>query len=145
MYYGGIDLGAKSSQACIIDAEGHVCLNKTLPHHLQTILNHIQQFETEISMVVESTFNWDWVVYGLQRFGYHVCMAHTLALRDISSAKIKTDRRDAHTLARLLLADMIPTAYIYPEEQRPIRDILRRRWRLVRQRGEHLRALRFML
>jgi transposase len=145
MYYGGIDLGAKSSQVCIINAEGQLCFNKKLPNNLQTIISQIQRFGDEISVVVESTFNWDWIVYGLQRIGYQVRMAHTLALRAISSAKVKTDKRDAHTLARLLMADMIPTAYIYPEEQRPIRDLLRRRWRIVRQRAEHLRALRFML
>ena len=65
-------------------------------------------------------------------------LAHTLGLYLITGAKVKTDRRDAYSLAKLLLVGAVPQAYIYPVETRPVRDLLRRRARLVQVRaGEY--------
>jgi transposase len=69
----------------------------------------------------------------------------TLGLQMITGAKVKTDRRDAYALARLLRAGMIPEAFIYPVETRPIRDLLRRRLRLVRQRVYEYGQIRHLL
>jgi transposase len=55
---------------------------------------------------------------------------------------VKTDRRDAFSLAKLLRLDAIPEAYIYPKDTRPIRDVLRRRTRLVRLRAEAYVAIK---
>ncbi len=57
-------------------------------------------------MVVESTLNWYWLVDGLEEAGFEVKLAHTLGLFMITGAKVKTDRRDAFTLARLLNPDL---------------------------------------
>ena len=64
--------------------------------------------------MVESTFNWYWLIDGLQAEGYEVVLAHTLGLYLITGAKVKTDRRDAYSLAKLLLVGAVPAAYIYP-------------------------------
>ena len=48
-----------------------------------------------MEIVVESTFNWYWLVDGLQEAGYKVRLAHTLGLYMITGAKVKTDKRDA--------------------------------------------------
>jgi hypothetical protein len=42
----------------------------------------------------------------------------TLGLYLITGAKVKTDRRDAYALAKLLLVAAVPAAYIYPVETR---------------------------
>jgi len=44
------------------------------------------------------------------------------------------DLIDAAFLARLARLNILPTGYIYPKEERPVRDLLRRRILLVRQR-----------
>ena len=46
--------------------------------------------------------------------------------------KYSDDRHDAFHLAHLLRLEILPTGYIYPREQRAIRDLLRRRLSLVR-------------
>lgn len=84
-----------------------------------------------LQIVVESTFNWYWLVDGLQNLGFDLCLAHTLGLSLITQAKVKTDRRDAFTLTKLLRAGVMPKAYIYPAHTRPVRDLLRRRLKLV--------------
>jgi transposase len=63
----------------------------------------------------------------------------------ITHAKVKTDRRDAFTLAKLLRAGLIPKAYIYPASSRPVRDLLRRRLKAVALRAQEYGSLRQLL
>ena len=91
------------------------------------------------------TFNWYWLVDGLIAVGFDVTLAHTLGLAMITHAKVKTDRRDAFTLAKLLRAGVIPKAYIYPPSTRPLRDLLRRRMQTVVLRAREYGALRQLL
>jgi transposase len=68
-----------------------------------------------------------------------------MALYMITGAKVKTDRRDAFSLAKLLRLDAIPEAYIYPKAKRPIRDLLRKRKQVVSLRANAYGALRRVL
>jgi transposase len=54
----------------------------------------------------------------------------------IHGQKTKCDRQDAAAIARLLRGGNFPLAYAYPKERRGLRDLLRARLRLVRQRAE---------
>jgi transposase len=55
-------------------------------------------------------------------------------VKAIAYAKVKTDKVDARTLADLLRADMIPESYVPEEKTREVRDLVRRRHRLVETR-----------
>ena len=68
-----------------------------------------------------------------------------LAWLMITQAKVKTDRRDAFTLAKLLRAGVIPKAYIYPASTRPIRDLLWRRMKAVSLRAREYGSVRQLL
>ncbi|MFV2074109.1 MAG: hypothetical protein ACC742_15865, partial [Thermoanaerobaculales bacterium] len=54
-----------------------------------------------------------WLVDGLQDAGYEVHLAHTLGNARITKAKVKTYRRDAYRLARLLRSGDLQEGYIY--------------------------------
>ncbi len=144
-FYCGIDLGARESQICVIDKRVKKVLELKTANKLERIKQLLEPYKAELEIVVESTFNWYWLVDGLQAAGFKVVLAHTLGLHMITAAKVKTDRRDAFALAKLLLAGMIPTAYIYPAETRPVRDLLRRRARLVQVRAGEYGSLRRLL
>ena len=144
-YYCGIDLHAKQCFLCVIDEEEKILLKKALPNSLELILQLLGAFPCKPSVAVESTLNWYWLVDGLQEAGYEVKLAHTLGLHMITGAKVKTDRRDALSLARLLRLGAIPLAYIYPKEKRPIRDLLRTRSRMVSLRANAYGTLRRIL
>jgi transposase len=77
--------------------------------------------------------------------GFQVCLAHTLGMAMITQAKVKTDRRDAFSLAKLLRAGLIPKAYIYPVHTRPVRDLLRRRLQAVDLRAQQYASIRQLL
>lgn len=141
----GIDLGAKRSQVCIIDDDQRVLVNRKVANDIAVIEGLLKPHGERIATVVESTFNWYWIVDGLKERGHPVTLAHSLKLAAICGAKVKTDKRDALTLARLLRSRMIPESYIYPAEERPLRDLVRKRWNLVAMRADEYRRLRGLL
>lgn len=144
-FYCGIDLGSRSAQLCIIDETERVHVQRSVPCELRVVLGVLERFEPKPEIVVESTFNWYWLVDGLASAGYSVKLAHVLGLAMITAAKVKTDKRDAFTLARLLRVQAIPEAHIYPRAERGTRDVLRRRLSLVRLRAEEYGSIRRML
>jgi transposase len=141
-FYCGIDLHSKRSHVCVIDREGKKVKEENLNNDLTLILQFLKPFGKDVHIAIESTINWYWIVDGLMEAGYDVKLAHTLGLHMITGAKVKTDRRDAFKLAKLLRMGEIPEAYIYPKEKRPLRDLLRRRAGLVQQRAECYSSLR---
>jgi transposase len=143
-YFCGIDLGAKRSQVCIIDNDQKVLVNRKVTNDLEVIHRLIHP-HGRVPTVIESTFNWYWLVDGLRDRQIPVTLAHSLKLAAISRAKVKTDKRDALVLAQLLRADMIPHAYIYPAERRPLRDLVRQRWDAVSLRADEYRKMRCRL
>ncbi len=140
-YYAGIDLHARNCVICIIDEKEKKLITATVPNNIPSIISQLEKVPNRPSVAIEATLNWYWLVDGLQEAGYNVKLAHTMGLYMISGAKVKTDRRDAFSLAKLLRLNAIPEAYIYPKDSRPIRDLLRRRTRMVRLRAEAFRAI----
>ena len=134
-FYCGIDLHAKDSYLCVIDQKEKIHLRKKVANQLPLILHELKAFSPKPLVVLESTLNWYWLVDGLQEAGFNVKLAHIFGLQLITGVKVKTDRRDAFSLAKLLRLDAVPEAYIYPKEKRPIRDLLRRRNRMVALRA----------
>ena len=140
-----MDLGARKTHVCLIDENDHKLLDKKMDNDLSTIEAALRQYKSSLETVVESTINWEWIVYGLQKNDYEVKLAHTLGLKAITWSKKKTDTWDAFTLAKLLRGRLIPQAYIYPYELRPVRDLVRERIRLVTKRATEYGAISRML
>jgi len=144
-FYCGIDLSARDCQVCVIDEQLKIVVQQKLRNELPKICQLLAPYKGKLKIVVESTFNWYWLIDGLQAEGFDVVLAHTLGLYLITGAKVKTDRRDAYALAKLLLVGAVPAAYIYPAETRPVRDLLRRRLHLVQVRAGEYGSLRRLL
>ena len=138
--YGGIDLHSNNVMISLINEEDHLIIEKRLPNDLKLIQSHLAPFKTDVAaLVVESTYNWYWLVDGLQDQGFDVRLANTVAIKQYDGIKYTNDATDARYLAQLLRLGILPEGYIYPRKQRAIRDLLRRRLLLVRQRvTQHL-------
>jgi transposase len=63
-----------------------------------------------------------------------VIVAHPYHVKLIAAAAVKTDKRDALALAKLLSANMIPPVWVPPHHVRDLRAIIAHRNRLVSQR-----------
>ena len=132
--YCGIDLHSNNSVIVILDEADKVVYQKKLSNDLELILQQLLVYIDDIvAIAIESTFNWYWLVDGLKEAGYEVKLVNTAAVQTYNGLKHTDDKDDARWLAHLLRLGILPTGYIYPKEERAIRDLLRKRSQLVRQ------------
>jgi transposase len=144
--YGGIDLHANNSVVVLINEQDQVFYQKRLPNDLATILEQLTPHHMEIEgLVVESTYNWYWLVDGLMDAGYRLHLANPAAIQQYSGLKYTHDQSDARWLAHMLRLGVLPEGYIYPKAQRPVRDLLRKRGQLVNQQTANVLSIQNIL
>lgn len=144
--YAGIDLHSNKQVVVLTDAEDRVVYRKRLCNELDVVLEALLPFSDSLQgVVVESTYNWYWLVDGLVDHGYRVHLAHTGAIEQYSGLKYADDTSDAHWLANLLRLAILPEGYIYPKEERAVRDLARKRSGLVRQRTANVLSVKNIL
>ncbi|MEA1946833.1 MAG: transposase [Thermodesulfobacteriota bacterium] len=106
------------------------------PNNLNDVLKVLEPFKADLEgVIVESTYNWYWLVDGLQEHGYTVHLANPSAIKHTD------DRWDSFWLAHMKHLNILPEGYIYPKEQRSLRDLLRRRLFFVRHRTANILSL----
>jgi transposase len=131
----GLDLHSNNIVVGLVDAQGKRVGQAKLACNLQGVLEFLAPFKKRLKrMAVESTYNWYWLVDGLQAAGYPVVLANPAKITQYSGLKHADDQSDAFFLAELLRLDILPTGYVYDVKLRPVRDLLRRRISLVQQR-----------
>jgi transposase len=119
----------------VINQDGKRLLHRTLECDLKQVTEFLQPFKAQLqSMAVESTFNWYWLVDGLRAQDYPIDLANPAKIEQYSGIKHADDKHDAFHLAELQRLKILPKAHIYDAELRPVRDLLRRRTKLVQQR-----------
>ena len=140
--YGGIDLHSNNSVFNLIDENANVVLKKRINNDLEAIILLLEPYYDAVEgLVVESTYNWYWLVDGLMDAGFKVHLANTAAIQQYSGLKYGDDDSDANWLANMLRLGILPEGYIYPKEERMIRDLLRKRLQLVQQRTQNLLSM----
>lgn len=138
-HYCGIDLHSNNHVVVVIDEEDKRVFEKRLINDLSLTLKALSPYRGTLkSIAVESTFNWYWLVDGLQEHGYHLQLVNTAAVKQYDGLKYSGDHQDAFHLAHLMRLGILPTGYIYPKAQRAIRDLLRRRLSLVKYASAQL-------
>ena len=131
----GIDLHSNNAVCGLMDMDGRRLLHKKVPCDLKAVLDTLAPYKERIdTIVVESTYNWYWLVDGLQDDGYKVLLANPARIQQYDGLKHTDDKSDAYFLAELQRLGILPTGYLYDRQTRPVRDLLRRRLGLVRQR-----------
>lgn len=144
--YAGIDLHSNNNVVVVINEEGKQMYQKRLANDLEIIHLVLKQYKNNLSgVVVESTYNWYWLVDGLIAKGYKVHLANTTAIQQYSGIKHTNDFTDANWLAELLRLNLLPEGYIYPKEGRGLRDLLRKRGNLVQQRTSNILGLQTII
>lgn len=143
--YAGIDLHSSNNYIGVINEQDQRLFGKRLPNDLDYVLTALEPFRNEMNgVVVESTYNWYWLVDGLQENGYAVHLANPSAVKQYEGLKYTDDQWDAFWLARMLRLGILPEGYIYPKQERDVRDLLRRRLLFVKQRTSHILSFQSM-
>jgi transposase len=144
--YGGIDLHSNNCVMVLLDEQDQGVYQKRLNNDLEHIVGELKPYQDSIEgLVVESTFNWYWLVDGLMEAGYKVHLANTAAIQQYEGLKYTDDRHDARWLAHLLRLGVLPEGYIYPKEDRAVRDLLRKRSQLVQHRTSHVLSVKNLM
>jgi transposase len=146
--YAGMDLHSQNTFVGIMEKVSMKRVyQKRIPNNLPQILYEMEPYRGELEgIVVESTYNWYWLVDGLMDAGYScVHLANPSAIKQYEGLKHADDKHDAFWLAHMLSLGILPQGYIYPKEERPVRDLLRKRSYLVRQRTSNILSLQSMI
>ena len=144
--YAGIDLHSSNNFIGVIDEENNRLYQKRHANDVGTVLMALDPFKENLeSVVVESTYNWYWLVDGLMDHGYKVHLANPAAMKQYEGLKHRDDKWDSFFLANMMRLKILPEGYIYPKEERSVRDLLRRRLLYVHQRTSHILSFQSMV
>ena len=144
--YCGIDLHSNNSVLTILDEKDQIVYQRRLKNDLERILTVMDLYGGAIEgIAIESTFNWYWLVDGLMEAGYRVHLVNTAAVKQYEGLKYGDDHSDARWLAHLLRLGILPEGYIYPKEDRAVRDLLRKRGQLVQLRTTNILSVQSLM
>ncbi len=144
--YAGIDLHSSNNFVGVINNNDKILYGKRHTNRLGDVLRALDPFKGSLKgVVVESTFNWYWLVDGLQEHGYQVHLANPSAIKQYEGLKHTDDQWDSFWLAHMYRLGILPQGYIYPKEYRAVRDLFRRRLLYVKQRTSHILSLQSMI
>ena len=145
-HYCGMDLHSTNTYIGILDENDNRVFRKRCPNNIEGILKYLKPFQKSIvGVVVESTFNWYWLVDGLEAKGYKVHLAHPGAIVQYKGLKHQDDKHSAFFLAKLLKLNILPEGYIFPREDRHVRDLLRKRLMLVNSGVQYLLSFKSLV
>jgi len=145
--YAGLDLHSRNTYIGIMDKKFKRLFAKRVSNKLPLILRALDHFRDQLNgIVVESTYNWYWLIDGLMDAGYQcVHLANPSAMKQYEGIKHTDDQHDAFFLAQMLILGILPQGYIYPKEDRPVRDLARKRLFLVRHKTSHILSLQSLI
>lgn len=144
--YAGIDLHSSNNYIGVITSKDKRVYGRRHENNLKQVIKALAPFKKTLKGVaVESTYNWYWLVDGLQENGFKVYLANPAAIQTYSGLKYTDDQWDSFWLAHLLRLGLLPQGYIYPKAQRSVRDMLRRRMLFVEQRTSQILSLQSMI
>jgi transposase len=135
----GLDLHSNNVVGVMIDDSERWVLKRKFKLNLSQVLSAIESYKETIRYIgIEATATWYWIVDGLKEAGYKVRLAHPPDIEGNSGKKRTDDYKEAFNLAHLLRVNNFPDAYIYPKEERPLRDLLRKRSLLVKTKTQYM-------
>ena len=144
MFY-GLDVHKEFIQVCALGAKGTKRKEFRVAASAEAVECFAKGLRLGDHVVLEATFH-TWALHEiLRRHVSHVVVANPLQVKAIAHAKIKTDKVDAFTLARLLRADFIPEMQMPDRETWALRQLVSHRRLLVKQRTAAKNAIHAVL
>jgi transposase len=134
LLYCGLDVHRNGlSYAALVDELGNIVEERKLRNDSITQFldeYHPKRVAMEASTAIHQIYR-EIAAHG----NYDILVSHPTKTRLIAESRIKTDRVDARALAELLRLDALPKSYMPDEETSSLREMVRRRAYLVRERA----------
>jgi transposase len=134
----GIDVHKLESQLCILTEDGEILERRirTQRERFATVLAE----RTPAKVLIEASTESEWVARCLEQLGHEVVVAdpNFAAMYATRSRRVKTDRRDARTLAQACRLGAYRPAHRTSDQQRHVRSQLAVREALVQTRSRYI-------
>ena len=132
----GIDLHTRQMYVCVMDRAGNVLVHRNIRNNdFKFFLKLVEPYKDELTVTCESCFVCFWLADACEDAGIKFVLAHAYYVKSIAANKHKNDKEDARELAECLRSNRIPPAYVCPRDLRPVRKLLRRRNKYVKNRA----------
>lgn len=144
-----IDIGKRVLQSASLDEETGATTDVRFGSDREALASWVDGFEGRLALVaIEATTGWKWIANELVARGVEVVLVDPgeAAAKKGKKRRAKTDRLDARFLLSLLLAGMLPKAWLPPVDIQELRTLTRTRKALVDERSamaERVHALLF--
>jgi transposase len=135
MTFVGLDLHKRYITACALSADGTVVAEcRQLATAIVSIREWLATLPTPVTVAMEATLYWEWLVAQLESVGIATRVAHAFHVKLIWQTRSKTDPIDARKIAELLRVNLLPSIWVPDTQTRQRRQLLRGRAFLVRER-----------
>jgi len=140
--YIGLDVHKDFTFATVLDQTGRVVVQRKLPNEL--VSGFVGNFRVEKIGLEASTYVAP-LYRALVNSGFRVEVSHPKKTRYIAEARIKSDKVDSRAIAELVRLDSLPKSYMPPPDIAALREKVRRRAFLVRERAKLMAKIRGVL
>lgn len=126
MFYAALDVSLRSVAVCIIDQDGQVRLERSIPSELPDLVRCLREFGEPIHQVgIEAGTLTQHLTYGLTEAGFEVvCMEARQVSAALSAMRNKTDKHDARGIAQLLRSGWYSRVHVKSVESHLTRALL---------------------
>lgn len=133
MIHVGADLHQRFCYMTALDASGRKLNAGAVPNRAEALRTYFGQFRGPVQVAVEACSFWPAFREAVSE-QVEVRLVHPQRVKAIAAAKLKNDRIDSGILAHLLRCDLLPSAWMADPDTQALRQQVRLRASLVRQR-----------
>lgn len=145
MYYVGVDLHKEQSWFYILDESGNKISSKSITNDPEVLHKYFKQIPKPFILAVEATYNWYYFVDIAELYAEKVYLANSYELKAFAKRHKKTDKIDSRLIADLLRKDSLPFVYIADKRTREIRELLRYRMNITKDRSRNIFRVKNLL
>jgi transposase len=127
----GLDVHKDSTYATILNSEGKIVDQTRMKN--EKVDSYLSQHKVG-RVAMESSTAVAPLYRQLKKEGFDAVVSHPKKTKLIAEAKIKSDRVDSKAIAQLFRMDWLPLSYVPVEDTGALREKVRRRAFLVRER-----------
>jgi transposase len=135
MFYAALDVSLRSVAICIIDQDGKLRFERSVPSEVPDLIRCLQEFGEPIHKVgLEAGTLTQHLTYGLVEAGFDVvCMEARQVNAALSAMRNKTDKHDARGIAQILRSGWYSRVHVKSIESHHTRALLTSRKVLQRK------------
>jgi transposase len=137
MQYIALDSHKRYTVASVEAAERPGIIHEQrIAHHPGAIRQFLSRDDLGSPVAVETIGHWYWILDEIEAAGMVPQLTHARKAKLMLASANKTDQLDARGLNRLQRSGTLPTVWVPPAPVRDVRELLRARMFLVRQRTQ---------